>query len=186
MKKLSIANRTITYFSRGENIPSIWVIDGNEHKITFRYGREHNPNMLLASNNNNIRAIIEIPAPDWVWLYYLYWIDKTNPDEVDIKIATGQFISDDFKFAITVNYDITICPHCASAWHSLLLFGQFTKGTLTMEDVKPHLNRSCPDCGKDLRRNALKMIERVDKESQDTIKQNFQRYIEHHNRKQDS
>lgn len=180
---LSIANRTITYFSRGENIPSIMIVDDKETEITTWYGKVHNPNMLLASNNN-IRAIIETPAPDWAWLYYLYWIDETNPDELDIRIATGQFTSDDFRFAICVNYDITICPHCASAWHSLVLFGQFIKGTLNFKDVASQLNRNCPDCGKDLRRNVLKMLGRVDQESQDTIKQNFQKYIEYRKRKQ--
>src|SRR5262249_6448827 len=139
------------------NFISYARLDGEQATIEIGFGKESLPSMVdQLEKSRDIRLIL---VPRWLHptagdVYYLYWDDDSDLEQLDDKIRQDIFTDENFQNSVKTLYQQTICFNCHNIWKTLVIpTGDPNHGGAKLEQAKisnkstRNAFKRCPNCG---------------------------------------
>ncbi len=142
------------YLSKDEIVPERFEIFIVKNKSNFT-------DEILKHKQDIRPVLIKSILSDSFSVYYLFWNDGTNLDELDVAVENDTFEDYQFENAVKTNHQKTTCFECFSIWNTLVIPpGDPYLGNPGLDRKKYLLSTilPCPNCRASLRQSVVKIF----------------------------
>lgn len=155
MKEIEAEHTEYTYFGRTDEIPNVLA-----NGLKVRNIDSFMLDVLRSSQDTRLVVIKNFFEPKIGDIYYLYWDDRSNLDELDSKVENNRYADQDFTNSVKTVFQWTECLDCRQRWPTLVIPpGDPYRGApgLLEQKIKRAKFKQCPNCNAALRQMVVKL-----------------------------
>ncbi|MBZ0304802.1 MAG: hypothetical protein K8I82_01920 [Anaerolineae bacterium] len=170
MKEIVAEGTRYFYFTRSEPLPPSPYLGIEIRWSGYPIGEFMRKQILKAPDFRLVLVRNHFPydpeGADSFGLYYLYWLEEIDLDDLDTKVTLGTFTNREFESAVKTYYNVTHCNNCAWQWNTLV----FCSAEVYVDAPELYPKKliiayanvlSCPNCGIPFRIPVLKVFNKA-------------------------
>jgi hypothetical protein len=162
VKEITAEQMKYLYFAGNEGLSNEILKQDSVNSAVLRQLWED-----ILSNQAHTFRLVLIPSgvkTSTLIIYFLYWLEDINLEELDLRIENASFNDDDFKTAVATTFGKLKCSHCGWEGYTLVMrLGDAYVAISQLEDKKLKFLgedkiKKCPNCGSSLRQLVVKVF----------------------------